>query len=83
MNILVHSVFAALFVLPTFAAQATAMSVHLGFSTYDPVRKIFGQEIYNPRLPNGDPRPLWVPSGTSVAAYVYVDFDRGGLQTVH
>lgn len=62
----------------TGAVSAAAVSVHLGFATYDPLSGLFSAEQYNPRLANGDPNPLWVRSGTTVAVYVHVDFLREG-----
>ncbi len=73
-----HWIFGVVFMLQTLSAHAVSVDVHLGFATYDPIQRIFGPELYNPRLPNGDPSPLWVPSGTTVATYVYVDFNRTG-----
>lgn len=60
------------------ASSAAVVKVHLGFATYDPASKLFSAEQYNPRLANGDPNPLWVRSGTTVAVYVHVDFLREG-----
>lgn len=60
------------------AVSAAAVSVHLGFATYDPLSGQFSAEQYNPRLANGDPNPLWVRSGTTVAVYAHVDFLREG-----
>lgn len=60
------------------AASAAQVKVHLGFATYDPPTGLFSDEQYNYRLPNGDPQPFWVRSGTTVAVYVHVDFLREG-----
>lgn len=60
------------------AASAAQVKVHLGFVTYDPPTGLFSDEQYNYRLPNGDPQPFWVRSGTTVAVYVHVDFLREG-----
>lgn len=60
------------------AASAAEVKVHLGFATYDPLTGKYSDEQYNYRLPNKEPRPFWVRSGTTVAVYVHVDFLREG-----